>query len=328
MIRNPYVAGVVAGGVAALLYLSLATGSTIGLLLFYLAPLPGFIVGFGWGVPAATIAAISGTLLILFGLGKMPAIAYAVSLAIPSVIITRFVFLYRPAPSQTGQPDQDDAAFNPEWYPVGRLVLLVTLLGGVLATLAVLALGTSYDSYLDKIGSEINLLMSKADEAGFFRKMSPEKLEQYKHLVQTVLPAATAVLWSLFALVNMWIAAHIVRLSDMLPRPWPDLSRIEFPQITSFILLVLLVLAVILPGLAGLLLSAFAGALMLAFLLLGLAVVHSVSRPWPVRGLFLFATYVAVLFIGWGSLVMVLLGVVEPFVHLRNRVKDPPAREQ
>lgn len=143
--------------------------------------------------------------------------------------------------------------------------------------------------------------------------------------MQAALPASTAILWSLLALINMWIAAHIVRVSELLTRPWPDFSRIEYPLKYSFALVIILGLSLILPGLTGLILSAFAGALMLAFLMLGLAVVHYVTRAWPARGLILFITYVAVIFIGWGSVVLVVLGAVEPLVQLRKRAKIAPS---
>ena len=321
--KNPYIAGLVAGGVAAILYLSLATGSAIGLLLFYLAPLPGFIAGFGWGVRAAVIAAAAGTLVIIASLGLTPALAYGVSLAIPLVIITHYAFLYR---NMDGGDDQETASeASIEWYPVGHLVLIVALYGGVLAMLAVLLLGPSHEAYLAKIGSEIDQILAKATEAGLFKKVKPGQLEQYKHVIQSILPASTAVLWSLFAILNMWIAAHIVRLSDLMPRPWPDFARIEYPQILSFGAIALIALSVLLPGAAGLIVSGYAGALALAFLLLGLAVIHYMTRPFPARGLILFGTYVAVIFIGWGAIVLIILGIVEPLAQLRKRMKSAPS---
>ena len=324
MTKNPVIAGLAAGGVAALLYLSLATGSAMGLILFYIAPLPGFIAGFGWGAKAARIAALAGTFLILASLGITPAMAYAASLAVPSVIIVHYAFLYR---AFDGSPDNDEGKDNPEieWYPVGHLVLIVALYGGFLAMVTIFLLGPSYEAYLAKIGTELDFMFSKATEAGLFKKMKPDQLEQYKQMIQSILPASTAVLWSLFVLINMWLAARIVHVSELMKRPWPDLSRIEFPPNTTYALIVLLVLAVILPGLGGLVLSAYAGALMMAFLLLGLAVVHYTTRPYPARGLILFGTYVALIIIGWGAIVLVILGAVEPLVQLRKRVKIAPS---
>ena len=323
MTKNPYIAGLAAGGVAALLYLSPATGSGIGLLLFYLAPLPGFIAGFGWGVRAAGVAALAGTGIILASLGLTPAIAYGVSLAIPSVIITHFAFLFR----ASGRPDQQQEESQPEieWYPVGNLMLIVALYGGLLAMMTVLLLGPSYEAYLDKVGSQLDLIISKATEAGFFKKLKPEQISQYKSVVQSILPASTAVLWSLLAFINMWIAAHIVRLSERMSRPWPDFSRIEFPYKSSFALIGLFFLSLVMPGMGGLILSGFMGSLMIAFLLLGLAVVHYLTRPYPARGLILFGTYIAVFFIGWGAILLIILGVIEPLVQFRRRANIAPS---
>ncbi len=329
MTKNPHIAGLAAGGVAALLYLSLATGSGMGLLLFYLAPLPGFIAGFGWGVRAAGTAALAGTALIIASLGLTPALAYAASLAIPSVLLTHFAFLSRvvePDPAESRSVAETETETAIEWYPVGNLVMITAMYGGLLATFAIFLLGPSYEAYLAKIGAEIDMVMSKASETGFIKKLSPDRIEQYKHLVQTALPASTAVLWSLFALINMWIAAHIVRVSELLARPWPELARIEFSQKHALALILVVALSLALPGLAGLIISAYAGALLLVFLLLGLAVVHYISRPWPARGLFLFATYVAVVFIGWGALVLVVVGLVEPFLQIRRRFDPPPTK--
>lgn len=322
MTKNPYIAGLVAGGVAALLYLSIATGSATGLLLFYIAPLPGFIAGFGWGVRAALVAALAGIILILASLGLNPAFAYAATLAIPSVIIAHYAFLYRLSDDLV---EEQNGASEPhiEWYPLGRLILIVALCGGVLAMATILLLGSSYEAYLDRIGSQIDVMMSKMGETGFFKK--PEELTQFKDLVHKILPALTAIIWCLFSLLNMWAAAHIVRLSGLLTRPWPDFSLLEYPQNASFALVALMVLSFIVPGLGGLILSGFAGALMMAFLLLGLAVVHYITRPYPARRLILFGTYVAVFFIGWGSIVLIIVGVMEPMIQLRKRMRSNPS---
>ncbi len=324
MTKNPYIAGLAAGGVAALLYLSLATGSGMGLLLFYLAPLPGFIAGFGWGVRAAGVAALAGTGLILASLGLTPAIAYGASLAIPSVIITHFAFLYRLS-DQTSQQQDQPGEPQVEWYPVGNLMLIVALYGGLLAMMAVLLLGPTYEAYLDRVGSQLDLIISKATEAGFFKKLKPEQIGHYKSVVQSILPASTAVLWCLLAFINMWIAAHIVRLSEKMSRPWPDLTRIEFPYKSSLALIGLFLLSLAMPGIGGLILSGFVGAMMIAFLLMGLAVVHYLTRPYPARGLILFGTYIAVFFIGWGAIIVIILGVVEPLLQIRRRANIEPS---
>ena len=328
MTRNPYMAGLAAGGVSAVLYLSLATGSFIGVLLFFLAPLPGFIIGFGWGTRAATVTALVGVLLVLIVLGVAPAAAYCFSLALPSVLVTHYAFLYR-IPVTKENADEAPKAFASEqpveWYPIGHIVLLTCYYGAFLAMLSTLIMGPSLEAYQAKIATQIDLAFAGTENSGMFKQLKPEQWEQFKKLVQNILPASTAVLWSLFALINMWIAAHIIRLSGMMQRPWPVFFNMQYPPQTSLLFAGVFVSSLMIPAMPGLLLSALAGALMVAFLLLGLAVIHQVSHLWPARSLVLFGTYVAVIFIGWGALLLILLGGIEPFVNIRQRMKPPPS---
>ena len=55
--------GIAAGLVAALLFSVVATGSPLGILLLYLAPLPILIVGIGWHPLVALLALAAGALV-------------------------------------------------------------------------------------------------------------------------------------------------------------------------------------------------------------------------------------------------------------------------
>ena len=59
--------GISAGAATALLFASVASGSPLSVLLFYLAPLPILIAALGWSHWAALIAAVVG----LAGLAAM-----------------------------------------------------------------------------------------------------------------------------------------------------------------------------------------------------------------------------------------------------------------
>src|SRR6266446_765625 len=64
-----YLIGLSAGAAAALLFASVASGSLLSVLLFYLAPLPILIAALGWSHWAALIAAVvaSASLAAIFG---------------------------------------------------------------------------------------------------------------------------------------------------------------------------------------------------------------------------------------------------------------------
>ena len=66
---------------------------------------------------------------------------------------------------------------------------------------------------------------------------------------------------------------------------------------------------------------------MLAFLLLGLAVVHYVTRSWQARGLILFGTYIAVIF-HWLGIADHCDGawrLLSHFAQIRRRMKIAPS---
>jgi len=54
------------------------------------------------------------------------------------------------------------------------------------------------------------------------------------------------------------------------------------------------------------------------FMLVGLAVIHSVSHRWPARGLALGLIYATTFILGWPAIVVAVLGVVDQWMPLRG----------
>ena len=44
-------------------------------------------------------------------------------------------------------------------------------------------------------------------------------------------PPAAAIVATVTSLVNLWLAARIVKISGRLQRPWPQLSAMTFPKV-------------------------------------------------------------------------------------------------
>ena len=74
-----------------------------------------------------------------------------------------------------------------------------------------------------------------------------------------------------------------------------------------------------LPGLPGLLATGLAGALLFAYVLQGLAVIHVYSRGMPMRVLLLATVYLGILLLGWVAILVAILGLAEPLLGLRQR---------
>ena len=83
-------------------------------------------------------------------------------------------------------------------------------------------------------------------------------------------------------------------------------------------------LASFIPGLPGLVATGLAGALLFAYVLQGLAVIHVYSRGVPLRALLLTAVYLGILLLGWVAVAVAIIGLGEPLFRLRERGQPPP----
>lgn len=141
------------------------------------------------------------------------------------------------------------------------------------------------------------------------------------------LPPAAAVLSTLINIVNLWLAARIVRVSGRLGRPWPDLAALSLPAYAPW-LLAAAVAGAFLPDLLGIASGVFAASLFAIFAILGFAVLHTVTRGMSNRFLALAGTYVAVAVFGWPVIGMSLLGLADSAFDIRSRIaqkRTPPS---
>ena len=77
------------------------------------------------------------------------------------------------------------------------------------------------------------------------------------------------------------------------------------------------------PALLG---SGFAGAFFLAYVLMGLAIVHFITRGKPSRPFVLWSVYLSLLVLNtWAALIIALLALMEPFLPLRRTQPPGPS---
>lgn len=316
----PLLIGAGSGLIAAALFASAATATALAGVLFYLAPLPVCLAGLGWGGRAALLSALTGTVVIAAVLGVATAAVFAISIAAPSALLTHLALLSRPAVTPQGQ---QVAAL--EWYPPGRIVGWAALLAGLLAGLLVLFLGYDQETYRESIREILShSALKELDPDGTL--FTEDTIANLSTVLARALPAAFAVVWLTITLFNLWMAGLIVNASGHALRPWPDLDALELPN--AFLLVFAGALAAsFLPGLPGLLATGLAGALLFAYVLQGLAVIHVYSQGVPARGLLLATVYLGILLLGWVAVIVAILGLAEPLLGLRqraNRGAPPP----
>jgi hypothetical protein len=145
----------------------------------------------------------------------------------------------------------------------------------------------------------------------------------------TALPLAGAVLATITNAFNLWLAGRIVKFSGRLARPWPELAQMNFPKPLALVLAGAAMLSA-LGGMLGILAGVVVAGLLMAYGILGFAVLHAITQGLSARGLVLGGVYAAVLVIGWPVLALCLLGLIETAIGLRARIARtrglPPAR--
>jgi hypothetical protein len=314
----PLLIGAGAGLVSAALFASAAMSAALAGLLFYLAPLPICLAGLGWGSLAGAVAAASGSLVIASVLGPGVGAVFAAVIGVPLAVLCHLALLSR----QSGEGDSATV----EWYPPGRLVGWAAIIAGLLAAAMVLMLGYDVDTYRESIKTMLeHSPLKDFDKDGTV--FTEENIANLSAVFARALPAAFAMVWQSIALFNLWLGGVIVEASGRALRPWPRLDALELPGFVFLAFTAALVLS-FLPGIAGLIATAFAGSFLFAYVLLGLAVLHAWSRGMPFRGLLLGSIYLGIGLLGWPAIVVAIIGLSEPMLRLRERAaargQQPP----
>jgi hypothetical protein len=304
----------IGGGLAsALLFYSAARGSPLlSTALLLLTPLPTLLAGLGWGWLPAAAGAIAGSLVMAFAASLPFAIGYFLATGLPAAFASHLAYLSRPDPNDPNVR---------EWYPAGRLVAAVSLYGGALPVLVLPLIGGSYDILRPPLVEFFSRLSTRAPELGL-RPLSNQQVDALAEFVIAALPGAFAAYWVAIFAFNLYLAGRIARASGRLGRDWPDLPSLAFPP--GFPLLVALaVAATFAPGVVGVAGSSFSGALLLAYLLAGLALMHFIARgraPW-----ILWFVYAALVLFGpYAAAILMLGGLLEPALNLRRRFGASP----
>ncbi|MCH9807328.1 MAG: YybS family protein [Alphaproteobacteria bacterium] len=320
MSRN-LLAGLGAGLISFIALMSATTGSPpIQFMLFVTAPLPVFLAGLGLGWATGAIAAITAGIALTLLAGPLIGFISATAQLGPAVLLTYLATLNRPVVGPDGQ-----AVI--EWYPVGRLVIWAAVLGTMLSVLLLTLLGATggdIQSTLQKVLRQAieQTVSQQADGT----KLSDADLETMTKVTVALLPAASAILMTAILLLNLFTAARITQTSGYLSRPWPDIAAMTFPSGASLALAGTLIASMLLTGFPGMIASAAAGGAFFAYVVLGLAVIHYVTRGNQWRGLILWAIYLAMFIFNTGfALLVALIGLTEPFSPLkRDFMQRPP----
>jgi len=315
--------GISAGAAAALLFASVTSGALLSVPLFYLAPLPIMIAGLGWSHWVALVAALTGAIALGIIFGTVFLFAFLTGAGVPAWWLTYLGMLARPASANS-----HDRTL--EWYPIGRLVVWAAILGALVVILAIPNFGTDAETFraeLREALSSILRIQSGATVEAPLNLPGLSKIDRLVNFLVNVIPPAAAVLATITNLFNLWLAARVVRFSGRLARPWPEVSAMRFPPWLTAALALAITLSFV-DGIIGIVSGVVSASLLMAYGILGFAVLHAITQGTSARPFVLGGTYIAVLMIGWLILAVCLLGVLDTVIDLRTRVarkRGPPA---
>src|SRR3954471_4382377 len=154
-----FLTGVSAGVAAALLFASVASGSLLAILLFYLAPLPILIAAIGWSHWAALIAAIVAAVALGAAFGFYLCAVFLIGIGLPAWWLGYLALLGRPAPT----------AANPnalEWYPVGHLITWAAIVGALIVGGEILNSGATEESFRESMQRGIERVVRSGPRTG------------------------------------------------------------------------------------------------------------------------------------------------------------------
>lgn len=320
--RFPIAVG--AGLVSGLLFLAAATGQMASLMvLVFLAPLPIVIAGFSWGWILAAIAALTafGFLTVI---GSITAGLFHLCLfGLPITVAVHYVLLNRQYTTASGANDV-------EWYPLGPVLFGMAATSGLVAAAALFALGTTTADIETHVTTVIERMMSADLPWPGGKKPDPAQLTNLTKLLTISFAAAISMAWMWLIMFNLWVGAKVARTSGLLARPWPNVSLIVMPRWAGLALAASMGLS-FLDDFPGLVASGFATGFFLAFVLVGLAIIHNVTWKNPVRPLLLFGLYAFLLFFNpLSTMAIATVALIEPFLPMRNPynggpiTRDPP----
>jgi hypothetical protein len=299
-----YLIGLGAGFATALLYASVASGSLLSVLLFYLAPLPILIAALGWSHWAALIAAVVAAASLAAVLGAFFFIAFLLGVGLPAWWLGYLALLARPATT---------APSGLEWYPVGQLVLWAAIISGLIVTAVMINLGTDEESFRASLRRGLERMFSPSERSAPSPTVPRPELSRLIDLLIVALPPTAAVLTTLTSVANLWLAERIVKVSGRLRRPSPDLAAMQFPVFAPAIT-ALAIAAWFLPGLPGMVGTVFSASLLTAYAIMGFAVLHAITRGRGGRPFVLSGVYIAVIVFLWPGLLMSVLGLANVFL--------------
>ena len=304
----PWLFAVAAGAASSLLFVLSAMVPALGIFIFFVAPLPLFLAGLSRGPRAAMIASATGMLLTGIAAGPVGGLGFFFIVGLGPVVLVYLALLQSPDYGRTG------------WYPLGGIIAVAAVLAAGYLLIADIALLVSGAGGLK---AALSALVAELFSDGLFDEIQQAfggaiDRDGFRELMVRIFPASAAVNWMAAQLGSFALAQMILKRNEGALRHGERFEEIELPHS--------LLIGVVAAGALAFLPTPFAfvagnlfAVLLIPYFLLGLAVIHAISAAWPARQVMLGLFYLVVIMIVWVALPVILVGLLEPVLRLRDK---------
>lgn len=300
--KTPISMGV--GALSALIFLLVFSGNIFLTFLGHLALTPLFVLGLVYGPQAVLIGCVVGALCtFLFGAGE-GLINYSLNAVGPAVLMSVLAFRYRLAPTQTIKKPVK------KWYPEGYLILALC---GYYIGLMIIGFVLLQD--------DINHITQTLTKGGAFKGvqgLEPFSSQDLGWMIYVMGGPSLMIM----TVVNGCFAGRLIKgLNVQTMRPSPRLNMIRLPWSLWVLFAGMGLLALVIPhpynkiALSGVLIAG------VGLSLEGFALIHRLAGGHEKGPLFLWVFYGCMILFVWPFLIVVMLGIFDPWIDLEARLK-------
>lgn len=290
------------GGLSGAAVIAALTGSPIGVVLVYLAPLPLLMVGLCYGSGAFGLAAAAGLLLVLLMGGFTAGGLFGGMHVIPSWLIIQ-------------QALRPNAASADGWQPIGHILAVLALL--VTLVLMATALGGQNGDGIQALVAETLATVAEMAAPGLDQ---PERAALVTRLAPMFL-GFSAVAWLCMLVVNAGLAQSFLGARGLSRRSTPRWSDIRVPAWFDWVLAGMALAGLATSGDVAYLARNAVIILLAPYFFVGLAVVHKLARRAPMPGMVLAIFYfLLLLFFLFAAAAVAAIGLADQWLGVRNRL--------
>ncbi|AIL12754.1 hypothetical protein IM40_03195 [Candidatus Paracaedimonas acanthamoebae] len=289
------------GVLTALLFQGFLTNNPLWIVTAIFHQFPLFSVGLQYGVRPLLISSGLSFCCITLLSGVKPALLQSLCFLTPCLLVTSLALHYRQASNK-----------QVKWYPIGRLVASLTAY--ILGLTAFLTVTLLTNENLQ------SLQQTLLEGIGKFNHNLEALYRPFIAQLVMILPAFFASFLFLFTLINGILAQSTLQKFSCNLRPTPSMSRFELPWWPWWALAGIGIFAFFGNGTVGMVSINMLWVLLNAFMLEGLAIIHSYSTKYEQRNLFLWIFYTLMVVFGWLALPVLILGIFEPWLNLKERL--------